>query len=153
MEQSCNPGLAIIGLSGTGPWLMTTYLGSYIVDQLLYTILYMLWFNYIHGLYFLLFQTHYHVIIMHYLNKKQRKTKFKPRIKLNPNIIDCTCISGIQQQPLDPPPPTPPPKKLNKINQILCKRSQWALAITKMATRLLATVKHKQIPEGFYLKI
>ena len=35
---------------------------------------------------FLSFQTHYHVIIMHYHNQKQKKRKFEPRIKLNHNI-------------------------------------------------------------------
>ena len=35
---------------------------------------------------FLLFQTHYHVIIIHYHTQKQNKRKFEPRIKLNHNI-------------------------------------------------------------------
>ena len=35
---------------------------------------------------FLLFQTHYHVIIIHYHTQKQKKRKFEPRIKLNHNI-------------------------------------------------------------------
>ena len=34
---------------------------------------------------FLLFQTHYHVIIIHYHTQKQKKRKFEPRIKLNYN--------------------------------------------------------------------
>ena len=81
MEQNCNHGLALTGLSGTGPWLVTSYLGSFIVDQLLYTI--MLRFNFNLGLNFILFQTHYHVIIMHYPTQKQRKTKVKQGMKLN----------------------------------------------------------------------
>ena len=40
------------------------------------------WFKF----YFLLFQTHYHVIIIHYHTQKQKKRKFKPMIKLNHNI-------------------------------------------------------------------
>ena len=35
---------------------------------------------------FLLFQTHYHVIIIHYHTQKQKKREFEPRIKLNHNI-------------------------------------------------------------------
>ena len=35
---------------------------------------------------FLLFQTNYHVIIIHYHTQKQKKRKFEPRIKLNHNI-------------------------------------------------------------------
>ena len=35
---------------------------------------------------FLLFQTHYRVIIIHYLTQKQKKRKFEPRIKLNHDI-------------------------------------------------------------------
>ena len=35
---------------------------------------------------FLLFQTHYHIIIIHYHTQKQKKGKFEPRIKLNHNI-------------------------------------------------------------------
>ena len=35
---------------------------------------------------FLLFQAHYHVIIIHYHTQKQKKRKFKPMIKLNHNI-------------------------------------------------------------------
>ena len=35
---------------------------------------------------FLLFQTHYHVIIIHYHTQKQKKRKFEPRIKLSHNI-------------------------------------------------------------------
>ena len=37
---------------------------------------------------FLLFQTHYHVIIIHYHTQKQKKRKFEPRIKLNHNIYE-----------------------------------------------------------------
>ena len=36
---------------------------------------------------FLLLQTHYHVIIIHYHTRKQKKRKFEPRIKLNHNIV------------------------------------------------------------------
>ena len=35
---------------------------------------------------FLLFQTHYHVIIIHYHTQKQKKRKFEPRIELNHKI-------------------------------------------------------------------
>ena len=35
---------------------------------------------------FLLFQTHYHVIIIHYHTQKQKKRKLEPRIKLSHNI-------------------------------------------------------------------
>ena len=35
---------------------------------------------------FFLFQTRYHVIIIHYHTQKQKKRKFEPRIKLNHNI-------------------------------------------------------------------
>ena len=35
---------------------------------------------------FLLFQAHYHVIVIHYHTQKQKKRKFKPMIKLNHNI-------------------------------------------------------------------
>ena len=35
---------------------------------------------------FLLFQTHYYVIIIHYHTQKQKKRKLEPRIKLNHNI-------------------------------------------------------------------
>ena len=38
---------------------------------------------------FLLFQTNYHVIIIHYHTQKLRKRKFEPRIKLNHNIYMC----------------------------------------------------------------
>ena len=34
---------------------------------------------------FLLFQTHYHVIIIHYHTQKQKTRKFEPRINLNHN--------------------------------------------------------------------
>ena len=40
------------------------------------------WFKF----FFLLFQPHYHVIIIHYHTQKQKKRKFEPRIKLNHNI-------------------------------------------------------------------
>ena len=40
---------------------------------------------------FLLFQTHYHVIIIHYHTQKQKKRKFEPRIKLNYNIHSFYC--------------------------------------------------------------
>ena len=40
---------------------------------------------------FLLFQTHYHVIIIHYHAQKQKKRKFEPRIKLNHNIYIQWC--------------------------------------------------------------
>ena len=45
---------------------------------------YMLWFNFILGLKFI-FLCFKHIII-HYHTPKQRKIKFKPRIKLNHNI-------------------------------------------------------------------
>ena len=44
---------------------------------------------------FLLFQAHYHVIIIHYHTQKQKKRKFEPRIKLNHNIYivqQCTLL-------------------------------------------------------------
>ena len=40
------------------------------------------WFKF----YFVLFQTHYHIIIIHFHTQKQKKTKFQPRIKLKHNI-------------------------------------------------------------------
>ena len=40
------------------------------------------WFKF----YFLLFQTHYHVIIIHYHTQKQTTIEFEPRIKLNHNV-------------------------------------------------------------------
>ena len=43
----------------------------------------MLWFNFILGLNFIFFC--FKLIIIHYHTQKQRKTKFKPRIKLNHN--------------------------------------------------------------------
>ena len=53
---------------------------------------------------FLLFQTHYHVIIIHYHTQKQKKRKFEPRIKLNHNSNAClgTCSheSGMIPLPL-----------------------------------------------------
>ena len=36
---------------------------------------------------FLLFQTHYHIIIIHYHTQKQKKRKFEPRIKLNHDMF------------------------------------------------------------------
>ena len=47
------------------------------------------WFNYFYPwfkFYFLLFQTHYHVINHTLQYPKQKKIKFEPRIKLNHNI-------------------------------------------------------------------
>ena len=55
-------------------------LGVYVVVQ------FYPWFKFS----FLLFQTHYHVIIIHYHTQKQKKRKFEPRIKLNHNIYSCT---------------------------------------------------------------
>ena len=43
--------------------------------------LYMLWFNFILGLNFIFFC--FKLIIIHYHTQKQKKIKFKPRIKLN----------------------------------------------------------------------
>ena len=40
------------------------------------------WFKF----YFVLFQTHYHIIIIYFHTQKQKKTKFQPRIKLKHNI-------------------------------------------------------------------
>ena len=51
-------------------------LGVYVVVQ------FYPWFKFS----FLLFQTHYHVIIIHFHTQKQKKRKFEPRIKLNHNI-------------------------------------------------------------------
>ena len=50
----------------------------------------MLWFNF----YFPLFQTDYHTLPYHhdYHTPKQRRIKFKPKIKLNNNIIYQTCV-------------------------------------------------------------
>ena len=39
------------------------------------------WFK----IHFLLFETHHHVIIIHYHIQEQKKIKFEPRIKLNHN--------------------------------------------------------------------
>ena len=47
-------------------------------------ILYMLWLNFILGLHFIF--PCFKLIIIHYHTPKQRKIKFKPRIKLNHNI-------------------------------------------------------------------
>ena len=44
----------------------------------------MLWFNFILGLNFTFLC--FKLITMHYLTQKQRKIKFKPRMKLNHNI-------------------------------------------------------------------
>ena len=44
----------------------------------------MSWFNFILGLNFLFFC--FKLIIIHYHTQKQRKIKFKPRIKLNHNM-------------------------------------------------------------------
>ena len=38
------------------------------------------------------FQSHYHVIIIHYHTQKQKKRKFEPTIKLNHNIYNCPCV-------------------------------------------------------------
>ena len=45
---------------------------------------YMLWFNFILGLNFI--SLCFKLIIIHYHTPKQRKIKFKPRIKLNHNM-------------------------------------------------------------------
>ena len=45
---------------------------------------YMLWFNFILGLNFIFFC--FKLIIIHYHTPKQRKIKFKPKIKLNHNM-------------------------------------------------------------------
>ena len=47
-------------------------------------IMYMLWFNFILGLNCIFFC--FKLIIIHYHTQKQKKIKFKPRIKLNHNI-------------------------------------------------------------------
>ena len=47
-------------------------------------ILYMLWFSFILGLHFIFLC--FKLIIIHYHTPKQRKIKFKPRMKLNHNI-------------------------------------------------------------------
>ena len=48
-----------------------------------------LWFNFIRGLNFLFVS--FKLIFIHYHTQKQKKIKFKPRIKLNHNkdIYDC----------------------------------------------------------------
>ena len=46
--------------------------------------MYVLWFNFILGLNFIFLC--FNLIIIHYHTPKQRKIKFKPRIKLNHNI-------------------------------------------------------------------
>ena len=58
------------------PWLQRTILKIYVVVQC-YP-----WLKFS----FLLFQTHYHVIIIHYHTQKQKTRKFEPRINLNHNI-------------------------------------------------------------------
>ena len=45
---------------------------------------YMLWFNFILGLHFIFFC--FNLTVIHYYTQKQKKRKFKPRIKLNHNI-------------------------------------------------------------------
>ena len=57
-----------------------------VIDLWQSKLLYMLLFNFVLGLSFIFFQTHYHIIIIHFHTQKQEKTKFKPRIKLNHNI-------------------------------------------------------------------
>ena len=49
------------------------------------------WFEY----YYFLFQTHYHVIIMHSHTLKQKKIKFETRIKLNHNTSKITSVSEV----------------------------------------------------------
>ena len=44
----------------------------------------MLWFNFILGLNLIFFR--FKLIVKHYHTQKQKKIKFKPRIKLNHNI-------------------------------------------------------------------
>ena len=56
--------------------LLCTWYGVHVVVQ------FYPWFK----ISFLLFQTHYHVIIIHYHSQKQKKKNFEPRIKLNHNI-------------------------------------------------------------------
>ena len=51
------------------------------------------WFKF----YFLLFQTHYHVIIIHSHTQKQKKIKFEPRIKLNHNTSKITTVSEVAE--------------------------------------------------------
>ena len=68
---------------------MTRWLAYYTHSLLLVTIdkkmhVYMLWFNFILGLNFIFLC--FKLITMHYLTQKQRKIKFKPRVKLNHNI-------------------------------------------------------------------
>ena len=46
----------------------------------------MLWFNFILGLNFIFLC--FKLIIIHYHTQKQREIKFKPRIKLNHNIVE-----------------------------------------------------------------
>ena len=48
------------------------------------TFIYMLWFNFILGSYFIFLC--FKLIIIHYNTQKQKKIKFEPRIKLNHNI-------------------------------------------------------------------
>ena len=56
------------------------YIGEYV-----FCTLYMLWFNFILGLNFIFLS--FKLIIIYYHTPKQRKLKFKPRIKLNRNIL------------------------------------------------------------------
>ena len=57
--------------------------------------MYLLWFNFILGLNFILFC--FKLIIIYYHTQKQKKMKFKPRIKLNHNIfIAWTKLCGTQ---------------------------------------------------------
>ena len=75
----------------------------------------MLWFNNIFypwfKFYFLVFQTHYHVIIIHYHTQKQKTIEFEPRIKLNYNVhvfygekIGYSCIYWYLTTPNQQPP-------------------------------------------------
>ena len=63
-------------------WSWLYYVIKY--NTLCTSVLYMLWFNFILGLNFIFFC--FKLIIIHYHTQKQRKIKFKPRIKLNHNI-------------------------------------------------------------------
>ena len=60
---------------------LTTELLS-VLDSIYVVVQFYPWFK----IYFLLFPTHYHVIITHYHTQKQKKKNFEPRIKLNHNI-------------------------------------------------------------------
>ena len=50
------------------------------------TLMSLLWFNFILGLNFIFFC--FKLIIVYYHTQKQKKIKFKPRIKLNHNIFN-----------------------------------------------------------------